>query len=305
MSGVEVITEEVPTTTLDLVVTEKSIGSLETNISQLEAMVDKRLEDYRPEKYQGDADLAKKDKAELNKASETIRKSRIALMEELMKPYQDFETRCKNLESKIKSASNALDEIVKIRDNEAKEQKRKTIELFWQTKKFDLFPLEKVFNPKWLNKTFKESEIIKEMDSIIARTYQDLKSIEQLENADTLKAHYLMTLNIGDTLKYGEELKRQKEVAEREARERAEREHSEKIERQQSELAKEAIDFGKKEEIASLADQALSSIRGEKPKAPQRNEYIITVRCFESDVMKMKAAMNALGIEYSVKELTF
>ena len=62
--------EETPAEDFELIVTEKSVGSLETNIRRLELLVEKRLEDYRPENYMGDADLAKKDRAELNKAKD-------------------------------------------------------------------------------------------------------------------------------------------------------------------------------------------------------------------------------------------
>ena len=45
---------------LSLVVVEKKAGFLTTNIEALENFVMKRLEEYKPEKYQGDADAAKK-----------------------------------------------------------------------------------------------------------------------------------------------------------------------------------------------------------------------------------------------------
>lgn len=308
MSGVEVITEVPQTETLELVVTEKSIGSLETNISVLEEVVKKRLEDYTPDKYMGDADLAKKDKAELSKAKDKIRSARIELIGELMKPYSDFENRCKALERMIDDAYGKLDEIVKVRDNEQKEKKRKIIEQFWESKKFDLFPLEKIFNPKWLNKTYSESSILKDMDTIIERTYKDLKSIEMFntkEDVETLKAHYLITLDIVETTRYASELQEQREVAKREAEEREEREHGQQIQKQKNELIQEAIRYEQSKGVSSLVDEAMSVASGEAPVKPQKKEFVISVKCLESDVMKLKAAMNALQIEYSVEELTF
>ena len=125
---IEIVEGETPQTdTLELVVTEKTIGSLNTNIERLEELVEKRLEDYKPENYMGDADLAKKDRAELNKAKDTIKRSRITIINELMKPYADFEERCKNLEKKIEQASKSLDEIVKIRDEQEKLKNRELI----------------------------------------------------------------------------------------------------------------------------------------------------------------------------------
>ena len=302
----KIVKEEVPET-LDLVVTEKSIGFLETNIEALENLVNKRLEDYKPENYLGDADLAKKDRAELNKAKDKIGRARIDLIAELMKPYNDFETRCKALEKKIEQASKALDEIVKQKENEEKELKRKVIEQFWISKNFDLFPLEKIFNTKWLNKSFKESDILSEMDSRIEKTYKDLKVCERYSvmyglEADTIKAHYLMNLDIEETISYCDELQRQKEIAQKEAAERAEREHKEKVLQQKEELWQEESNFENTQNVQNLAEMALN---GGAEVEEKRKEFVISVKCFDRELLNLKGILNELGIEFSVEELTF
>lgn len=302
----KIVKEEVPET-LDLVVTEKSIGFLETNIEALENLVNKRLEDYKPENYLGDADLAKKDRAELNKAKEKIGRARIDLIAELMKPYNDFETRCKALEKKIEQASKALDEIVKQKENEEKELKRKVIEQFWTSKNFDLFPLDKIFNTKWLNKSFKESDILSEMDSRIEKTYKDLKVCERYSamyglEADTIKAHYLMNLDIEETISYCDELQRQKEIAQKEAAERAEREHKEKVLQQKEELWQEESNFENTQNVQNLAEMALN---GGVEVEEKRKEFVISVKCFDRELLNLKGILNELGIEFSVEELTF
>jgi hypothetical protein len=302
----KIVKEEVPET-LDLVVTEKSIGFLETNIEALENLVNKRLEDYKPENYLGDADLAKKDRAELNKAKDKIGRARIDLIAELMKPYNDFETRCKALEKKIEQASKALDEIVKQKENEEKELKRKVIEQFWTSKNFDLFPLDKIFNTKWLNKSFKESDILSEMDSRIEKTYKDLKVCERYSamyglEADTIKAHYLMNLDIEETISYCDELQRQKEIAQKEAAERAEREHKEKVLQQKEELWQEESNFENTQNVQNLAEMALN---GGVEVEEKRKEFVISVKCFDRELLNLKGILNELGIEFSVEELTF
>lgn len=298
---VEKVIEEVPAKTLELVVTNKSVGFLETNISALEEYVEEKLKEYEPENYMGDADLAKKDRAELNKAKDKIARARKDLITELMKPYEDFEDRCKALEKKIDNASGLLDEIVKVKENEEKESKRKKIALFWETKNFTLFPVDKIFNPKWLNKTYKESDILDEMDAIIERTYKDLKVIERYsDDAKTLKAHYLMNLDIAETIQYGDELQRQKEIAQKELEGRENREHEQKIRQQEKELYQEEKQQGKDNLVSNLVDEALGIVS-----KPQKKEFVVTVKCLDEELLKLKAAMNALGIEFSVQELTF
>ena len=307
MEKLKIVEEETPAESLELIVTEKSVGYLQTNIRGLELYIDKRLEDYKPENYDGDADLAKKDRAELNKATEKIKRARIDLINELMKPYKDFENRCMALEKKVAKASGLLDEIVKQKENEEKEQKKELIEQFWQCKNFDLFPLEKIWNPKWLNKTFKESDILAEMDARIEKTYKDLKVCERYSgmynlDADTVKGHYLMNLDIEETVSYCDELERQKEIAQKEAEERAEREHQTKISKQKDEVWKEESNKERTQEIQSLASMALN---GGVPVPPSRKEFVISVCCFDEELLKLKSDMNALGIEFTVQELKF
>ena len=303
---IEILGDKKPAENLDLIVIEKTAGTLETNIDELEKFIDARLEDYTPDKFKGNADSAKKKRAELNSGREKLKRSRIDLINELMKPYSDFEERCKTLEKKIDKASAALDEIVKTKENEEKENKRKKIELFWKTKEFDLFPLDKIFNEKWLNKTYKESDILDEMDDVIDRTYKDLKTIEKFDDADTLKAHYLMNLDIAETLEYGDELKKQKEIAEKEAKEREEREHNAQIQKQISETNEEKVNLESNRNIDNLAEMALAASKGEKADLTEkRQEYVITVNLLQEELIKLKSAMNALGIEYAVEQLHF
>ena len=306
----KILEEETPAETLDLVVVRKSVGYLQTNIRGLELYVENKLKEYTPEKFEGDADLAKKKRAELNNAKKVLQQKRIEIIKECMKPYTDFEDRCKALEKAIDSASSGLDKIVKLKEQEEDEKKRKQIELFWQTKDFDLFPLEKIWNPKWLNKTFKESDILDEMDKRIAKTYKDLKTLETYSDmycieADDVKAHYLMNLDVEETISYCDELQRQKEIAQKEAKERAEREHSETVGKQKEELWKEECNFERESEIKNLAEKALASSAGTTVAPKVRSMFTITVKAYDEEMFKIKRELNNLGIEFTVEELSF
>jgi hypothetical protein len=289
------------TESLTLVVRKEVAGVLDTNISEIENFVTERIKDYAPESYMGDADMAKKDRAELNKAKKALGEARKSVIDRLMKPYRDFESRCKALEGLIDTASGKLDAIVKEREAEEKEAKRALIQTEWDSRNFDLVPLDKVFNPKWLNKTYKLTDIANEMTVIIERTYKDLKTIEKFaDDAETLKAHYLMCLDIGDTLDYGEELKKKRELAEREAKERAEREHIEHVNEQKKELAQEQKDFARKSSVAGLVADA----SGEELE-PAIGEYVLNVSVTESQLLGIKNYLNMQGIEFECRSLEF
>ena len=273
---------------LELKVTKSVVGVLETNIGQLENYVSAKLEEYKPELYMGDADMAKKDRAELNNAKKV-----------LMKPYAEFETRCKALEKSIDTASGLLDEIVKAKEEKEKDLKRMRVNELWLSRNFSLFPLEKIWNPKWLNKTTKESDILLEMEEAITRTYTDLKRIEMVSeicDAETVKAFYLDCLDIGQALEYGESLVRNRETVKKEAAERELREHNAE---QRHELARMA----RNEPVMSLAADALDLT--EEQSKPAVKDFVISVQATEQQLNQLKAAMNALSVVYSVEELKF
>lgn len=287
---------------MELQVIENRQGILTTNIEQLELFVTEKLKDYDVAFYSGDADSAKKDRAELNASKKVISAKRIAIMKELMKPYNDFETRCKNLEKMIDEASSKLDEVVKVKENAEKEAKRQEIEALWAEFDFPLFSVNKIFNPKWLNKTMKMIDIKKEMKEKIEQTYNDLKLIERYsQDGETLKALYLENLDIQATLARGEELEKNREKIALEKEARPEREHNEAVEQQ-----KKALDAEMQDRAIDNEYGTVDEIEGKQEiKKPVEKEYVISITTDADTLLRLKAAMNALSIVYNIEEIEF
>lgn len=290
---------------LQLVVTKNVAGVLETNIASLEAFVEKRLQQYEPSLYMGDAVMAKKDRAELNHAKTQIADSRKELIRNLMAPYAEFEQRCKTLEKNIDSASAKLDEIVKVKENEEKEAKLSLIENMWKEKNFSLFSLEKVFNQKWLNKSYKLTDIDAELKVLIEKSYGDLKTIERFtdnsEDSELIKAKYLESLDIGDALDWFEEMKKNREKVKIESESRQGREHEEKINEQKRSFAEEASRVTEKAKNAKYAAEAL-----EIPTGTPVKEWVVTFRGTEVQALGVKNFFNMQGIEFNdFNELKF
>lgn len=288
---------------LNLIVKENIAGKLDTNIEELAKFVTERLQDYTPEKYDGDAASAKKARAELNNAKKQIGQSRIALMAELMKPYNDFEKKCKDLEKLIDEASKQLDIIVKAKENEEKEAKKKLIETIFAEKKCTVITLDKIFDSKWLNKSTKLTDVSVEIDNIIQKVYKDLQTIESFdpENSDMIKSKYLEDLNLSNALTWAENFKINQIKVAKEAEEREERIHNENIQQQKVELAQEQKDFVKTSGMSSLVADALETEIEVKPV-----EYIISFSATESQMLGIKNYLTQQGIEiHSCEEASF
>ena len=281
----------------DLIVIEKKAGLLTTNIEQLEVFVSEKLSEYTPDLYKGDADAAKKDRAELNKSLSFLKESRIKVIAEMMKPFKDFEERCKKLEKDILSASSALDVIVKAREEAEKARKKQAIADIWARKHFDLVSLEAVFVEKWLNKTTKLKDVETDIDSAIKKIYTDIKTIEQFasDDVETLKALYLETLDMGCTMERAAVLKTNRERIAKEAIERAEREHNAQILAQKIGEGREENKAIKSQGVASLASMALEVEVDTDPV----QEYCLRFKVKRSVLMGLRNYMSEHGIEYT------
>lgn len=280
---------------LSLVIVEKKAGFLTTNIEALENFVMERLEEYKPENYQGDADAAKKDRAELNTAKKQIADERIRIMKELMKPFDEFVERCKGLEKNIDGASKALDEIVKLREQAEKEVKRAIIDEYWRNKEFELVTLDRVFDQKWLNKTVKIADVKKDIDSIIEKIIADLKTIEAFGvDVDTLKPLYLETLDLGTTIARGNAMKANRERLEKEKAERAEREKKEALQEAQKELIQEE----EKAQHESLAETLASQATGTESESDPIESFRVEFTGKRSALFRLRQYMLSEGITY-------
>lgn len=287
------------TVELELVVTEKKEGRLVTNIDKLELMVSEKLTEYTPENYKGDADAAKKDRAVLNTSKKTLTAERIKIIKELMRPFDEFETRCKKIEKDIDSAAIALDAIVKIKEDSEKEIKRLQIKQFWECQNFDLVELEKIFDQKWLNKTTKNKDVFEEIEKRIAGIYEGIKTIEAFGvEVDTLKPIYLDTLDLGKTIEQGNRIKQNRERLIKEEEERKEREALKVKLDAQKELVQEEIQEQKKEPIINLAAQAAGEVADTDPII----EYTMTFRAKKSILFALRQYMLDNGITYEKEE---
>lgn len=235
---------------LTLVVKEKTIGSLVTNAIEIQNFVKARIQDYNPDNYTGTADQAKKDRAELNKAAEKLNSERLALEKEFNKPFEEFKAIVNDTCKLIKDASVKIDAVVKAADDKAKEEKKAQIEAYWKDCNFDLVSLEKIFNPKWYNKTFKFLDIQEEIKDRITQIKNDLQAIEDFgSDVETLKPLYLSTLNLQATLSKGAELKANREKL---AAMEAEKKEVQEEQRDEKTTPVVNVDFGTKEVVSEI-----------------------------------------------------
>jgi hypothetical protein len=216
-------TFEIQDKDLELVISNQQLGALTTNAKDIKAFIEKVLPNYDVANYnESNIDVAKKDKATLNKASKALNDKRIELEKQFMEPFSEFKEVITDTCKLIKTATDKIDSVVKESEAKEKESKRRQIVDYFDGLNFSLVPIEKFFDEKWLNKTAKIKDIQKEIIDKINKVNDDIITIEAIgSDVDLLKSLYLDTLNLNSTIQYANTLKANRETAQREAEARA------------------------------------------------------------------------------------
>jgi len=298
-------------TDLELVVSQKTLGSLVTNAKQIRDLVKTSLPKYDISNYNDDnIDQAKKDKASLNKAAKTLNAKRLEIEREFMKPFGEFKEVVNETVQLISQCSSQIDDIIKQNEQIYKETKRAAIKDYFESNNVNLIDFEKILKPEWLNKTYKEKSIFLEIDSTLSKIDNDVATIESLEDADVLVTYYKDTLNLNSTIQYSNRLKEQRErarVAE-EARKKAEEENL----KVQSEKAQKNLE--EKQAPTTLfvgtiqRETEIPEVKIEAPSIPQESKPGLLTRAFKvtttrENIIALGDFMNENGIDFDKIEI--
>lgn len=216
-NNVPVPVSELQASQLELVVSEKTIGSLTTNAKQIRDLVVASLPRYDIANYStDDIPKAKADKALLNKAAKTLNDKRIEFEREFMAPFGEFKEVVTETVKAIKEAVGKIDTVIKEDEDRAKSEKREAVEHLAEECGLEELGihLNQIFNDKWLNKSTSLKSIEKEMRERIATITSDLETLKSFaEDYDVLVVRYKENLNLQETVRYANQLKEQREAA--------------------------------------------------------------------------------------------
>ena len=284
---------------LTVTVEKMELGLIQTDAEKVLAYIEERVKDYALDKYKGDADAAKKDRAELNKADKRMQEMSKELSDQWNAPLQPTIDLLKRGRTLIKEASAAVDSLVKAKEAEEDEKKRNQITEYWNTRNFDLVPLERIFDPRWLNKGASlTKEVYPAIDAKINEIYESIKTVEDVggEDVDVMKSEYFKTLDLGAAVRRGNELKADRERIEREKATRAQREQTAQLNEQNRELIKEEAETKKAEPVRSVAAAAL----GIAPSDPGLEivTYVMEFTGTRNAMFQLREYMTKNGITY-------
>ena len=278
---------------LELTVQNFTLGTLVTDAERIKTAVSEGISRYSIENYNSDnIDGAKKDKALLNKAAKTLNDKRIELEKQFMSPFLTVKNTIAETCELIKTASNAIDMVVKESDVIEKADKRKTIEALYSAIESPILALERVFDDRWLNKSVSIKMVYAELKVKFDSILSDLGTIESMEEmgfekSDTegAKAVYFRNLKLTEAMEHLKIVKSSRE---------AEKQRQERI--QQQEAEKQRLTEVAQVETAKVIAPEVMEVIEVKPQEPTPTVVInpeVLTRAFK--VTATKDAIIALG----------
>ena len=273
----------------------QNIQPITCNFDELKTALTAEMGKYKDLVIQEeDLRFAKDSRAKINKVSKAINDQRLAVKKQVLKPFEEFEAQCKELDSICTEASESLDVQIKKFEDAQKQQKAERIKSFFLASvPIDLsnyLAWEQVFNPRFLNATFDEKKAQEEIVSAIEICQKEVNAIRELNSPfeTAVLDYYSRKRNLADALYYSKELeqkaaaeaerrKREEEEKRRKKEEEAQRMQQAKLERIQEEIPVEPVQMTTEETV----EQVKAALEGkqieEKPK-----QYAICLKIFGS-----------------------
>ncbi len=281
-------------TSLQLVISPlQKMEAIKFNYEELKEGLKNSLTKYKNIVYTPETiKEAKDDRARLNSLAKSLNDGKINIKKEFMVPYDEFEGKIKELIELVKEPANEIDAQVKAFEEKEKEKKRSEIEKIYQEnigEYENLILLEKIYDSRWENKTYKLTDVKKEIQDIVKKADSDLKIInsQQTEFLLNIKDVYFNTLDLGQALVEKERLEKQKELL---------KPKEEKVEAVVEEPAHndDAVDA-----MRYAIDTAVEESKQVEEKIVK---ITFTVECTESQLLALGQYMKANGIKYGRAE---
>lgn len=264
---------------MELKIRELAIPArVEWNYEELKAELTKATADYKGLVYTAETiGDAKKDKAKLNALKKALNDARIRKEREYMEPFTAFKAQVGELVKLIDEPLAAIDGQVKAYEEQRRQEKAAAIKALISGKNFpDGYNLKPVINPRWLNVTYKESQISAELDAALERITAETEILSGLpafsfEALDVYKQTLDMSAAMGEARRL-KDMKDRKEAAEKARAEAEARRKAEAEEKARKEAEKIQVmplggqPFTAGGETAAIIGQ---TFREEFPEAPE------------------------------------
>lgn len=302
-------------------VIEQKPGAVSFNFEEMKAFLNNRVEEYRTAVFTDDSiKSAKAYTAQLRKEQAALKSRVIEVKKEYMLPFDEFKAKADELIRIYDEPINFIDGQVKDFEERRKAEKRNVItdvycKLVGEAAEY--IPLDKIYNPKWENATYKINDIKTEIVAAANSVYQAIETITGMKSESCEKALelYKKDLSLTNAITYINNYEQQKAEIQQRDRERQRHEEEERIRREERERIAaeqrqkeeiEAIQFAAQEEKVTAVEEAKAQAAQEVVEAltPDVEEkaisYFYKISLGEEGKKIFEMYMDSVGIEWEL-----
>lgn len=287
-------------TSLQLVISPlQKMEAIKFNYKELKEGLKQSLAKYQKIVYTKETiKEAEDDRAKLNNLKKSLNAEKVRIKNDFMVPYNDFEAQIKELLGLIEEPRTKIDEQIKAFEKIEKNSKKEEITTIYKKNIGNyekLIPLEKIYDSRWENKTYKLTDIEKEIKDIVSKANNDIAVIESLKSEFIfqIKDTYFNTLDLGKALIEKERLETQKELLkpkEEIVENIVEKVHSNENITEEPKANDDAV------------DSIIYAVDMNEAKEEKRVKITFTVECTESQLLALGQYMKDNGIKYGRAE---
>ena len=173
------------------------------NSDELSAEIEDKIGYYKTLVYTDKQVLeAKKDRATLNKFISALKDKDREIKKLCLAPYDEFHAKMTELIKKVEEPAQLIDKQVKAFEEDQKAKKKAEIEALFKEKGFQPWvTLEKIWDPKWINKSYSMKQIDEDMSKIMYKIGEDIFLINRQNGGiQAGLAEYKRSLNVVDAV---------------------------------------------------------------------------------------------------------
>ena len=261
------------------------------NADEIAAEVESRVGYYKNLVYTDDQIVeAKKDRATLNKFISALKAKDKEIKSLCLQPYEEFHQKMLQIIAKVEEPVALIDRQVKEYEEAQKAQKFKDIEELFDARGFQPWvTLERIMNPKWLNKSYSLKQIDSDLSSIQHSIGEDILLINQMgEGQPAALREYQRSMDKTKAVEAGNRFIEAK-YAEQRLAETVGKEKEEEARRKQEEIDR---DLG----IAAPAPEAVEPV----PQAatPEVKKISFSVWVTKEQLMALNQCLKDNGIRF-------
>lgn len=281
---------------------KKSLGTIQDNLDAVEASIRERIAEYKNMVVTEDSIMdSKQVVADIRKEQKALDDNRKAIKKEWLEPYEAFEDRAKKLIKLYDEPIKAINEQLTAFEEDRKEAKRKVIaDIYEKADKgehADWLTLKSLFNDRWLNATYSEKNIRKDIEDAFSQLAISISSIKAMES-EFEQAGLDILKKTGDfQLAVQEMTKRKKMKEEIIAQEQAKAEAFAKA--KEEEKAQEKVQVGVP--LAEETHSFIPPIADDNRPFEVEREFEVVVHVKQSALEEFKALLEFNAYQYEVK----